>query len=244
MKTIDIRTTQNVTITYELAGVQERILAFILDIVIKGLFTGLLAFVVAMMSSANENVMMAFMFLIVLPVNTFYTLAFEVLMNGQTPGKRMMKIKVIRMNGKQPVFYDHMIRWTFRILDVFLSGGVLATMLIVSTDNAQRLGDMTSNSTVVKINSRSVISLADILKIDTIQNYEPRFPGIRKFSESDILLIKETIERYQKYKNDAHKEAVIQLCNNISKKLDVGEHGMDKITFLKTLIKDYIVLTR
>lgn len=244
MKTIDIRTTQNVTITYELAGVQERILAFILDIVIKGLFTGLLAFVVAMMSNANENVMMAFMFLIVLPVNTFYTLAFEVLMNGQTPGKRMMKIKVIRMNGKQPVFYDHMIRWTFRILDVFLSGGVLATMLIVSTDNAQRLGDMTSNSTVVKINSRSVISLADILKIDTIQNYEPRFPGIRKFSESDILLIKETIERYQKYKNDAHKEAVIQLCNNISKKLDVGEHGMDKITFLKTLIKDYIVLTR
>lgn len=244
MKTIDIRTTQNVTISYELAGVQERLLAFILDTIIKAIFVGLCAFIVAMITSGNEDVMFFLFFVVLLPINTFYTLAFEVLMNGQTPGKRMMKIKVIRLNGKQPVFYDHMIRWTFRILDIYFSVGVLASMLIVSTEHAQRLGDMTSNSTVVKINSRSAISLSDILKIDTRQNYVPKYPGIGSFSESDILLIKDTIERFQKYKNTAHREAVLLLSQNLSEKLGITEKHPDKIAFLKTLIKDYIVLTR
>lgn len=244
MKTIDIRTTQNVTITYELAGVQERMLAFIIDLILKGLVIGLVAFIVAIISSANEDVMMIFTFLFFMPVSTFYTLGFEVFMNGQTPGKRIMKIKVIRLNGKQPVFYDHLIRWTFRIIDIYLSAGVLGSMLVVSTDQAQRLGDMTSNTTVVKVSNKSVISLSDILRIDTRQNYEPKFPAIANYSETDILLIKETLERYHKYKNQAHLEALVSLSQRLSERLNVRDHGLDPVSFLKVLIKDYIVLTR
>ena len=34
MKTIDVKTTQNVTITYELAEVRDRIFSFLIDLVI------------------------------------------------------------------------------------------------------------------------------------------------------------------------------------------------------------------
>lgn len=245
MKTIDIKTTQNVTITYELAEARERILAFIIDIVFKSI--GLLVIwwiYILFVSNAGSGNEEYFAYIVLIPIATFYTLFFELFMNGQTPGKKIMKLKVIKLDGKQPGFYDYLIRWTFRILDVFLSTGVVGVILISSTDKAQRLGDMTSNSTVVRVNNKVSISLKDILNIDSRHNYEPKYPMISNFPEDDILLIKQTIERYNKFKNEAHKKAVIRLCEILSEKLGVENVGADKLGFLKTLIKDYIVLTR
>ena len=185
-----------------------------------------------------------FSYAVILPVFTFYTLFFEVRLNGQTPGKKILKIKVIKLDGKEPVFYDYFIRWTFRILDVFLSFGIVGILLIVSSEHAQRLGDITSNTTVVRVNNRVSIGLKDILRIDSRLNYQPRYPGIQHFREEDILLIKQTIERQQKYRNAAHNSAVQKLCNIICVKLEIPIIESEQIAFLKTVIKDYIVLTR
>jgi uncharacterized RDD family membrane protein YckC len=247
MKSIDIRTTQNVTITYELAEVRERIVAFILDTVFKSI-AGLILWWMALLFFRNgldsDDLLEYFAYVVLLPLYTFYTLLFEVFMHGQTPGKMIMKIKVIKLDGKQPEFYDYLIRWTFRILDIILSLGVIGVLLIVSTEYAQRLGDLTSNSTVVRIRNKVNISLDDIMRINTRQNYEPTYPGIANFREEDILIIKQTIERYQRHKNEAHKKAVLNLCDRLIKKLEIADAGPDKMRFLKTLIKDYIVLTR
>jgi hypothetical protein len=88
------------------------------------------------------------------------------------------------------------------------------------------------------------ISLKDILNIDSRKSYEPKYPQISQFPESDILLIKQSIERYQKYKNEAHKKAILLLCQKLKDRMELSDIGPDKIGFLKTLIKDYIVLTR
>lgn len=247
MKSIDIRTTQNVTINYELAQVRERLIAFVLDTLFKsiaGLILWWMALLLLNNSIYTDDLLEYFAYVVLLPIYTFYTLFFEFIWQGQTPGKRIMKIKVIKLDGKQPEFYDYLIRWTFRILDIFLSLGVIAVLLIVSSDYAQRLGDLTSNTTVVRIHNRVNITLADILRINTRQNYEPAYPGIANFPEEDILVIKQTVERYQRYRNEAHRNAVIALCDKLAQKLEVEDVGNDKIRFLKTLIKDYIVLTR
>ncbi len=245
MKTIDIRTTQNVTISYELAEFRDRMLAFIIDSIVKGV--GLLIIwwlYIAVFSDMGSDSTDYFVYIVIFPMSTFYTLVFEVWLNGQTPGKKLLKIKVIKLDGKQPGFYDYLIRWTFRIIDILLSFGVVGTILILSTEHSQRLGDMTSNTTVVRVNSRVNISLNDILRIDTRKNYEPKYPQISHFQESDILLIKQTIERYQKFKNEAHRKAILLLCEKLQNRMHLTEIGPDEIGFLKTLIKDYIVLTR
>ncbi len=247
MKSIDINTTQNVTITYELADARERIIAFVLDSVFKSIGSLILWWIALLFFRNNlssTEILEYFSYIIILPLVSFYTLFFEVILHGQTPGKMIMRIKVIKLDGKQPGFYDYLIRWTFRILDVFLSFGVLGVLLVVSTDYAQRLGDLTSNSTVVRIRNKVNISLQDIMRINTRDNYEPTYPAIANFREEDILIIKQTIERYQRHKNDAHKKAVLSLCDRLSKKLEIPDIGSDKLRFLKTLIKDYIVLTR
>lgn len=248
MKSIDIKTTQNVIINYELASARDRVLAFLIDSAFKIVAILLLLWVyssfVSLTMYNSDTYYQYFIFIFVLPIHTFYTLLFEVLMNGQTPGKRLLRIKVIKMDGKQPVFYDYLLRWSFRIIDVWTSLGAVAVILSASSDYAQRLGDMAANCTVVKVSNRTVITLKDLMKIDTLGNYTPQYPGIGNFREEDILLIKHTIERYMRYRNEAHKKAVIDLSTNISRKLGMETQENDHLKFLKVLIKDYIVLTR
>jgi hypothetical protein len=86
--------------------------------------------------------------------------------------------------------------------------------------------------------------LEDILKINTIDDYEPTYPEVRQLSEKDMLLIKTIISRYRKHRNKAHQELINDLVKNLMQQLDVVEPPRDKIAFLKTLIRDYIVLTR
>lgn len=248
MKSIDIKTTQNVIINYELASARDRVLAFLIDTAIKIVVLLILLWLYSSVFSYSyynaESFYEYFIFIFVLPVQTFYTLLFEVLMNGQTPGKRVLRIKVIKLDGKQPVFYDYLLRWSFRIIDIWTSLGSIAVILSASSDFAQRLGDMASNCTVVKVSNSAVITLKDLMKIDTLSNYTPQYPGIGNFREEDILLIKQTIERYGRYRNNAHKDAVIELSQNISRKLELEPIERDHLKFLKVLIKDYIVLTR
>lgn len=246
MKSIEIRTTQNVTITYALADTKDRIFASVLDFVFKLLATYLLylLFLLFLGIGFDNSSAVYFYFMLILPVNMFYTLILEYFFNGQTLGKMILGIKVIKLNGKQPEFYDYLIRWVFRIFDIFISAGTIAVMLVVSTEYAQRLGDMVSHCSVVRISKRTPISLKDILKIETRSSYEAQYPQIVKFREEDILLIKNTIERYNKFRNQAHRKAVQLLTASVAEKLGVEEPATDKIKFLKTLIKDYIVLTR
>ena len=56
-----------------------------------------------------------------LPV-VFYSLIFEALLEGQTIGKRIMKIKVVKIDGYQASIYDYLVRWFFRLIDLNLLG--------------------------------------------------------------------------------------------------------------------------
>lgn len=255
MRTIEIRTTQNVTIEYELASLKDRFFAYFIDWLILGsMYLVLIVFILTLESLAismlGEEV---FEFITnptligyFLPVGFFvlYQLSSETLANGQSWGKKAMGIKVVRLDGKEPTMSDYLLRAVFHIIDTIISAGILAALLISSSNKSQRLGDMTANTTVIKVKFSLRFRLEDILKINTLEDYEPTYPEVRRLSEQDMLVIKTIISRYRKHRNKAHQEVVDELVSNLSRQLDIIQTPADKIGFLKTLIRDYIVLTR
>ncbi len=242
MRTIEITTTQNVTIEYELASFRDRFFAFFIDFWILN-FAILLLYLAWWYSFGMDNIEY-FLYLVLLPIYLFYSLASDVWMNGQTLGKKAIGIKVAKLNGKQPVISDYLIRWAFRLVDIWFSSGTIAAVLVNSTVRGQRLGDMLAHTTVIKVRSSLSIGITDVLRINTRENYQPQYPQVRSLSESDMLLIKSVIERTKKYKNTAHNEALEQLVQKLKAVLNISETPKDKIAFLKTLLNDYIVLTR
>ncbi len=243
MQTIEIRTTQNVTIEYELASLRERFFSFFIDVLIVGSFYFALVMVLSSIGSILfENPGLISLMLIGMFI--FYQLLSEILADGQSWGKKAMGIKVVRLDGKEPNLSDYLLRAVFHIIDSIMSLGVLAALMISSSNKNQRLGDMTANTTVIRIKFNLRFRLEDILKINTIEDYEPTYPEVRRLSEKDMLLIKTIISRYRKYRNKAHQEVIDELVGNLVRQLDISETPRDKIAFLKTLIRDYIVLTR
>jgi len=242
MRTIEINTTQNVTIEYELASFRDRFFGFFIDFWILNF--GLLLLFLFWFWIGGQQTVNYFLYLVLLPIYIFYSLASEIWMNGQTLGKKAIGIKVAKLNGKQPVISDYLIRWAFRLVDIWFSSGTIAAVMVNSTLRGQRLGDMLANTTVIKVRSSLNIEIADVLRINTRENYEPQYPQVRSLNESDMLLIKSVIERTKKYNNTAHKEALDMLVQKLRTVLDICETPKDKIAFLKTLLNDYIVLTR
>ncbi len=243
MRSIELQTTQNVTINYELALLRDRILAFMLDTVI--VVTAVLLIVNVLFGLViSLGLSTEFELLVVAPIFTFYTLVMESLNQGQTIGKMALRIKVVRVDGEQMVFTDYLLRWAFRLIDIWLSLGAIAIVVISSSSKGQRLGDMVSNTTVVKANPSLFVSLRDILQINTTSNYTPQYPEVRHFREQDMLTMKQTIDRYVKFRNPAHTEALHLLTNSVCEKLEISPVPEKKVEFLRGLIKDYIVLTR
>lgn len=249
MKNIDIQTTQNVTIEYELATLMDRFVAMLIDLMIFffAYFVLIFIFLSAIgmgISDGSDEFSMAI--LAFFPVMGFmgYHLISEITGNGQSWGKKAMNIKVVRLDGEEASLSDYLLRAVFHFVDTLLTGGILAALLISSSQKKQRLGDMTSNTTVIKVKSQTQFQLGDILKINTIQDYEPVYEDVKHFNEADMLLVKTIISRYRKYPNEAHKKALLSAVNRFSELLELPEIPKKKIEFLETLLKDYVVLTR
>lgn len=243
MTSIDISTTHNVTIEYELAGWGERAMAFVLDLFI--LVTGGSILITAFSSLfGNYQLMLMVTYFILIPAISMYSFYSEMLSNGRTLGKAIVGIRVVKLNGSEPTMSDYTMRWALRLVDIWLSAGTIATILTTSSPKNQRLGDMLAGTAVIKMKPRLMFSLNDIAKINTLENYEPTYPDVVHFSERDMLLMKSTLERYVKYPNLAHANALTLLADKACEKLQIPRVKTSNNAFIKTLINDYIVLTR
>ena len=100
----------------------------------------------------------------------------ESLMEGQTFGKKAMKIKVVKIDGFQAGFGDYLIRWFFRLVDVFSNSGVVGLISMIVSKNNQRLGGIGSGTAVISLKNRVNIShtILESLK----QDYLPVFPPV------------------------------------------------------------------
>lgn len=243
MQNIEINTTQNVRISYEVAHLGDRIFAFLIDAAIIGagaLITML--FSLLFFSEAQSW----FFYLLTVPFFVFYTLVSEILLKGQTLGKRALRLQVVKLNGSEATSSDYFLRWLFRLLDIYLSLGMIATIFISTSKKGQRLGDVVSETSAIRVKPSIDMSFEEISTKYSKDNYEPKYPQVVKLNEKDMLLVQEVLLRYKKHTNKAHREALFELIERIKLRLNLSDSEMDEggQKFLSTIIKDYVVLTR
>ena len=166
-----IETPEHVEIVYTVAGPGSRLLAFAFDsLVMLAPVILLLAIAIAVLAieargwvedilrsvdPAGDSVlvwiMLASLSMGQFVVANFYFVFFEMIWNGQSPGKRMMRIRVMLDSGRPIGFASSMIRNLLRIADslpLFYAAGFVA---MLASRNWRRLGDLASGSIVVKI---------------------------------------------------------------------------------------------
>lgn len=247
MKKVDVITSHNISIEYEAASVMSRGIALFVDLIVKVVYYFLSFFVLISISNFDFDsldIMVVSFFLITILPMMFYSLILEYILNGQTIGKLAMGIRVVNLNGENASLGDYTLRWSFKIVDFWFSAGAIAALFITTTEKGQRLGDILAQTAVVRNKPEQVYSIRDILNIKDRSKHEPTYMGASKFTDEDMILIKNAITRVKKYPNEPHKQLIRELAVKAAESLRLEEVPQKKLTFLKTLLQDYIVLTR
>lgn len=234
MQTIRVRTTQNVFIHYPLANVGDRLVAYIIDQAILWICSiAIFAFLVWL------EIQQWWIYLIFLGFPMlFYSLAFEILMNGQSPGKMVMKIKVVRLNGTPPAVGDYLLRWIFRFVDFGISSGAVAMITISVSKNAQRVGDMVAGTAVIKVVGQEEIHSAEVFIVPD-EEYTPLFPEVVNLTSRDIELVQQALEVNR---NRGNGQPAFIASEKIQSVLGIRT-DLPPVKFLYTIVKDYNHLT-
>ncbi|GLR16638.1 RDD family protein [Portibacter lacus] len=230
--TIAITTAQNVNIDYEVANLGDRILGFIIDMVIKiaYLLLGALLFV-PFLDDMSYQLAMIIGFLFALPI-VLYSLIFEVFNNGQTPGKRLLKMKVVSLDGDEVSFSGYFLRWLFRIVDINMLSGIIAVLAIAFSEKGQRVGDIVANTSVISLKNKSNLRNTAFLQLE--DEYTPIYPSVINLRNEDIMIIKEVLK---KRSEDAFHLRT-KLAEKIEQVIGVSKYGSSE-EFLKQVISDY-----
>ena len=155
-KLFKILTPENVNVEFELAGLGSRTLAAIVDSLVQG---ALLLVVIISMLLAGVNfeeldwygsLVIALGIAILFIVFFGYYIFFEMLMNGQTPGKKAAKLRVVRKTGEPVTIFDSFIRNILRIVDMLPSLYLVGSVFLIFSRDYQRIGDLAANTIVVK----------------------------------------------------------------------------------------------
>ena len=192
-----IETPERVELHYVLANVGNRFLAAAIDHLIQ-IALMLVIFVMAGAFSdwkffASMDVWAAALtVLAVFAIYWGYFVVFETLWSGQTPGKRMMRLRVVREDGRPVRFFEVFVRNLLRLALDFqpLPSYAIGVISIIFSARSKRVGDFVAGTVVVKERATEAPSLAEIISISNIEQQRIERAGAPPFN-ADMRLLTE-----------------------------------------------------
>jgi uncharacterized RDD family membrane protein YckC len=145
---LPVDTPENVTLTYKGAGLGLRFLAFLLDDAIITLLTVAIGLLLSSKDTLSWN-NVAFLFTTFV-IHWGYFIFFDVWWNGQSPGKRLLHLRVVRTNGTAIRPVDSFIRNLLRIVDYLPQYYFVGLVTALLTQRSQRLGDLAAGTLVIR----------------------------------------------------------------------------------------------
>lgn len=159
-KALTITTPENVVLSFEVAGVGSRFIACLLDTVLEGaglvvigamaLFLGWSLDQLGVSRSSFMTLLVAITLVVMFALLCGYYILFESRWNGQTPGKKVMGLRVIRDGGLPIDFPAALVRNLCRAADFLPALYGIGLVSILVSDDYKRLGDYVAGTLVVK----------------------------------------------------------------------------------------------
>ena len=258
MSIIQIATPFNIDLEFEIAEFHKRLFAYIID------FSVLLMYLMVMKNlyygrfdNVSQSILESHIGIDILTISVpmlLFSLVSEILMHGQSIGKKIMKIRVISLEGGEPTLGQYLIRWMFRAWEwPFLFGyvvlssssifvytmitgtlGIIVGIIIGITKKSQRIGDIAANTAVV--NTKSKLSVQDTIFMEIKQpDYIVKFPEVLKLTDRDINTIKNVVNHFYKIHN---ANTATRVARKVQEVLKVST-DMYPIDFLEKLLADY-----
>lgn len=246
-ETLDINTPENVAFGYQVAGIGSRFLATLIDTILVTLLQVIVVvtYYVALYlldidpSGSGSAWVAAIMGLVVFLFYWGYYIFFEMLWNGQTPGKRWTGLRVIRADGTPITLSESFIRNLTRLVDFLPAAYGIGIITMFIDKRSRRLGDLAAGTLVV--HDRAPISIQS-LSVKRAINYSMQslsnvsiegFP-VERLTNDDLSLIEDFLSRRDQL---THRETLaIQILNTLHTRLGLPLPAMSRLEAEDTLV--------
>lgn len=268
-ETITIETPEKIRFDYRIAPTGARIGAYVIDISIQVGIIILIVFLVFSLSGFKRSgrmvpsrvgndfqlLAMAFLYLIYFFLQWGYFTFFELFKNGQSPGKKAMRISVIRSNGEPPDAAVIVLRNLLRAVDGFPFFYLLGGMISFLDKKSRRLGDMVADTLVVHDIRFDLKEPAFDTVISEKSTREPAMKLVTKLNEEELYVIRRFLGDRHVLPEEKQKSIGRKLAANVKKRLNIpdqvrsdpstppdpqaAESGSDDIVFLERVYKEH-----
>jgi uncharacterized RDD family membrane protein YckC len=224
---------EEIDLQVELANVGSRTLAILVDLGLGGLvlfsvyaLTLLLAHDIAddWLTRLSSNALKTLLMLLIFGLQWVYFNLFEWLWNGQTPGKRLLNLRVIKVDGSPVSGIDVLLRNLSRPIDTLGPMGLIGLLMIFVSRKAQRLGDLMARTLVIHETK------IDWSIFDLIESPARALPGVVSPMTPSIRLNSaqwELLHRYLNRREQFEAEARQRLALTLHRCLKSAVKGTD-----------------
>lgn len=244
-----VETPENIRFGYDVADIGSRFLAILIDSLLQGVLYILLAvgavFTASRLAELNVprvvNDILAILFIIFLFLVQFgYFLFLEIVMSGQTPGKRLFNLRVVKDNGYPLSPLDSIIRNIVRVIDFFPIAYGIGVLTMFLNRRAKRLGDFAAGTLVVKM--RNQVHLSDLRVAPRAgADAPPLFAdGIERLQEQDVALVESFLLRRANFTN--RDQLALEMAQRLGTKMgrkEIPAQPDAALAFLRETVNEY-----
>ena len=233
----DLRTPEQIDLHYDLAGLGSRFMAIAIDYLIQGVVTGAVVVVFGLGAalfggntrdlfgrngSMVASVGIAVVILLAFVLTWGYFLVFELIWNGQTPGKRVAGIRVLTTRGEPVTLVHALVRNLLRLVDILPASYTIGIICILVTRRCQRLGDLAAGTVVVR--ERHAELPRTLPPLDPALALPPHLAGA--FSTDDIRLARDFLLRAPYLTHARRTELGRQVASTLRARLQAAGHAL------------------
>jgi uncharacterized RDD family membrane protein YckC len=234
----ELRTPEQVDLDYEVAGFGSRFIAATIDWLIQWavILAVLLAFafVGALVGLTGQRlfggdgtlgvvVALSLALLLVFAITWGYFVFFEVIWNGQTPGKRAVGIRVLTTRGEPIAFFHALLRNLVRIVDFLPTMYGIGAIAVLATRRSQRLGDLAAGTIVVK--ERAAESPRTLPPLPPDQQLAPQQAAL--FAREDVALARDFLLRARDLPIEQRRRLAREIADRFRARLRASGHPID-----------------
>jgi uncharacterized RDD family membrane protein YckC len=221
---LTIETPEQTVLEFEIAGIGSRFLALAFDTLIQivlaiGLFVILVIVGVAMPDSAKTGIWAIALIVLAYFVLYFgYFALFEVMWNGQTPGKKKEGLRVIKDSGRPITPSEAVGRNLMRIVDQLPAFYAIGISSVLLSRQNKRLGDFVAGTIVV--HEKSLVDAKPIWQSEFAQQAAPTTTyGSERLTPEEFALIEAFLNRRDSLPGDVRFNMADQIAKQIRPKL-------------------------
>jgi uncharacterized RDD family membrane protein YckC len=227
---LTIDTPEQTVLEYPIAGLGSRFIAIAADTAIQ-LVAAFLLFIVGALigfslvfagfNHLTPQWIIAIIFILIFLLNSGYFALFEIFWNGQTPGKRYAKIRVIKDDGRPIGAYESIVRNALRLVDALPAMYGIGLLTIFLNRQGKRLGDFVAGTVVVHENTLEGVRPYQDSPID--ETLPPI--DISQVTIEEVQLIETFLNRRDSLDPAVRSNMAAQITNRLAAKMNLQIAG-------------------